>query len=551
MANVLLIGLVYFVAIRVARWAHYRYGPLASAPILLLLILPAARALVRLMAPGIPRLGIDGSIALLAIMIGAAALIARRKTYAVGAAVLVTLSPLIVIEGVLSIAKCWSGRPTEYADRPLALLALRSARPRVVWIVFDELDYRLAFPDRPANLALPNFDRLHAESVFATNARPPADNTLYSMNSLFTGVNLTSIATLDASHATANGIALTSLPTIFSVVHGMGENAAIDGWYLPYCRLFSADLAACSWYDLESASSDVEGPYGGIAAQQQSLFEFGYVSFFRQSLRARHRAGMIEAMTGESRRYAADPSFDFVLLHLPAPHPPHFYDRFSGTFTKRAGGPAGYPDSLALADRMLCDIRESMTRAGLWDKSTVLVSSDHPNRAASAVDGRTDARVPFLLKVAGQTSGVAYPSPLRTIVTQASAGSDPPWSNRIRKNKPSAGSRQRYPPTKANGTRPMEPQPRLFPPRQRPGEQNPPRAGHYILPSIELICNRRTLHRRPATRVPQRFSVAGSQCQNIALSVARENPAPGIRRQHPRARAVRSQFTCDHRILPV
>ena len=418
LANVLLIGLVFFVAIRIARRAYYRYGALVSAPVLLLMILPAARALVRLMAPGIPTLGIGGSIALLALPIGATGLIARRKTYAVGATVLVTLSPLIAIEAALSIAKCWTGRTTQYADGPLAPRAPQGTRPRVVWIVFDELDYRLAFPDRPANLPLPNFDRMRAESFFAENATPPADNTLYSMNSLLTGVNITSIATLDASHATANGVPLTSLPTIFSAVHGMGENAAVDAWYLPYCRLFAEDLAACSSHDLENSSSDIQGTFGGFASQQQSLFEYGYVSIFRQSLRARHRARMIQAMTSESQCYAADPSFDFVLLHLPAPHPPHFYDRFSGNFTRRAAGPAGYPDSLALADRMLGDIRDSMTRAGLWDKTSVLVSSDHPYRASVSVDGKTDPRVPFALKLAGQTSIAAYPSLLHTIVTK-------------------------------------------------------------------------------------------------------------------------------------
>jgi hypothetical protein len=419
MANVLLFGLVIFVAIRIVRRAYYRYGALVAAPVLLLMMLPAARALVRLIELSIPRLGIYGSIALLATLIGAAALIAGRKAYAVGAAVLVTLSPLVAIEAALSIAKCWTGRTAQYADGPLANLLRHGARPRVVWIIFDELDYRLAFPDRPANLALPSFDRMRSESVFSGNATPPGDNTLYSVNALLTGVNLTSIATLDSSHATANGIPLTSLPTIFSAVHGMGENAAVDGWYLPYCRLFSGDLAACSWYDLENPSSDVEGPFGGIASQQQSLIEYGYVSIFRQSLRARHRAGMILAMTEESRRYAADPSFDFVFLHLPAPHPPHFYDRFSGTFTRRAAGPAGYSDSLALADRMLGDIRESMTRAGLWDKSAVLISSDHPYRASMGVDGKTDPRVPFLLKLAGQSSSAAYLSNLHTIVTKS------------------------------------------------------------------------------------------------------------------------------------
>ena len=78
---------------------------------------------------------------------------------------------------------------------------------------------------------------------------------------------------------------------------------------------------------------------------------------------------MIQAMREEAQRYAADPSLQLVFLHLPTPHPPHFYDRHSRTFTGRSPGAAGsYPDSLALADLILGEIREAMTRAGLWTR---------------------------------------------------------------------------------------------------------------------------------------------------------------------------------------
>ena len=73
---------------------------------------------------------------------------------------------------------------------------------------------------------------------------------------------------------------------------------------------------------------------------------------------------------------------------------------------------------LALADIYLGDFRDSMTRAGLWDKTTVLVTSDHPNRLSMEIDGKQDPRVPFLLKMAGQSGGVDYDTVLRTIVTK-------------------------------------------------------------------------------------------------------------------------------------
>ena len=48
---------------------------------------------------------------------------------------------------------------------------------RVVWLVFEELDQRIAFEARPPGLGLPELDRLRRESLYADAARPPAGTT--------------------------------------------------------------------------------------------------------------------------------------------------------------------------------------------------------------------------------------------------------------------------------------------------------------------------------------------------------------------------------------
>ena len=107
-----------------------------------------------------------------------------------------------------------------------------------------------------------------------------------------------------------------------------------------------------------------------------------------------------------------------MFLHLAVPHAPYLYDRFSYKFPKRYLSAGSYLDNLALADNFLGDFREAMTSAGLWDKTTLLVSSDHRSLAAGAIDGQDDPRVPFLLKLAGQTAGIAYEPVLPTVVTK-------------------------------------------------------------------------------------------------------------------------------------
>jgi arylsulfatase A-like enzyme len=88
-----------------------------------------------------------------------------------------------------------------------------------------------------------------------------------------------------------------------------------------------------------------------------------------------------------------------VLIHLLTPHFPHAYDRAAGTFTLGNAPLRGYYDSLALTDLALAQLRRAMEAAGTWDSTTVLLSSDHPMKHAALLDGKSDARVPFLLKL--------------------------------------------------------------------------------------------------------------------------------------------------------
>src|SRR5262249_7674711 len=58
---------------------------------------------------------------------------------------------------------------------------------RILWILFDELDQRVAFDERPSSINLPELDRFKSESFISTNAYPPANYTAFSMPALISG----------------------------------------------------------------------------------------------------------------------------------------------------------------------------------------------------------------------------------------------------------------------------------------------------------------------------------------------------------------------------
>ena len=84
-------------------------------------------------------------------------------------------------ERLSNTRRCWGRAKPE-----------KSAANRVVWIIFDELDERVAFRDRPKEVEMPALDRFRNESTVATNTKPPGYSTVYSIPSLMIGRRVSS-----------------------------------------------------------------------------------------------------------------------------------------------------------------------------------------------------------------------------------------------------------------------------------------------------------------------------------------------------------------------
>ena len=72
---------------------------------------------------------------------------------------------------------------------------------------------------------------------------------------------------------------------------------------------------------------------------------------------------------------------------------------------------------MQLADRTLGQLRAEMVKAGVWDKTSVIVSSDHWWRASRQYDGKIDKRVPFIVKLASTHRNCVYGTRFNTVLT--------------------------------------------------------------------------------------------------------------------------------------
>jgi hypothetical protein len=283
---------------------------------------------------------------------------------------------------------------------------LKEGVGRVVWVLFDEWDYRLTFEDRPRDLVLPELAALAGASLVARRAYTPGSYTNVSIPSLLTGQAIGSLVALSEDEADVTltpGLVkrrLRDLESVFGDLRRQGISTAVVGWHLPYCRIWGEALDYCEWQELDG----VRVMRGKTVIESlrdvfRSFLETGVLSPLGVSLMAERASGTCQKLVAASESVLRNKQYRFVFLHLPIPHPPFYYDRHTGGSRNGNHYVTGYLDHLALLDRTLGRLVNALRESGSWDSTALLISSDHSYRSARALDGKWDPRVPFILRI--------------------------------------------------------------------------------------------------------------------------------------------------------
>jgi hypothetical protein len=371
---------------------------------------------------------------LLALIIWQHRLIARIAAIVVG-----VLSPLaifllakiaLVCLGVFPLQNCpidpvpppmspvHAGQPREInqPESPgRATGAISRGQPRVIWIIFDEMDYRVTFEKPAAGFQFPEFEKLRHESLSATGAKAPADLTDTSMPALILGRRISAVDADDACDLTITfadtGDTTTwrGHPSVFSEARKLGFNTALVGWFLPYSRELGDVLNFCEWYPyppFEPARAKTF--FGALWQQIDSLTETVHLRRLFLNIHVASLQASLPLVTNAA--------YGLILLHLPAPHRPGIYlpdqDRFTAVGMAHMSKVTAYFDNLVLADREFGKLRRAMEASGQWDKTWVIHSADHSWRESKLYDGQRDFRVPYLIKPPGSPREINQPGSL-------------------------------------------------------------------------------------------------------------------------------------------
>jgi hypothetical protein len=432
MGDVLLLGLLFFSLMRVARRLEWQPPSRARFALRAMLGVVAYAAVTALVLSVYTMWFEDTSKArawgsmnrwtlvvagCLALAFPIAYWIGSRKPFRGILLLLTILSPAVALVFAQSVLQVANYDPNRLADKPTApRLSVPASAPHVLWVIFDEWDEDLTFAHRPAGLKLPEVDALRRDTFYSETVVTPGYATGLSMPALTIGKRVSSVRPvapdeLEIKLAGGEGtVRWSTYPNVFSEARKLGFNTSILSWSLPYCRVLNTSLAGCEW--LTQADVVDDASLAAIMADQlRRLCETGFRSPFGQATLTHAHAWLYHHLLDKSKRIVSERQYNLTLLHLPVPHPPFFYNRVTGKDDYGAtpirslflSGGAGYVDALALVDRCIGELRRTMEAAGTWNDTTILFSADHPYRERRLLDGKPIVPyVPYLIKLAGQ-----------------------------------------------------------------------------------------------------------------------------------------------------
>jgi len=389
----------------------------------------AIRAVGRTTVYGIAALIIGALLVFLVVRTSQAA-----RAYAAALSLMLPLAPVLAVHAAWVQ---WQRPPAEHYAATVPPPSGTTTPTRVVVMVFDEWDQRLAIDERPDRVNSPALDRLLAQSFQASQAAGGGylgvDS---SIKSMMTGQRLLAVDPRSLGVRLEDGqrtvidpaAAWADAPTLFSELKDRGWSSSVVGWYIPYCRLQGQYLRACSWQ-----------PGGSVYGRREFLFDLSYPEYLhtlavRQLERvpmsrrlgldrsqAERRLLLAEEVSRVRARFSSSmDSADLVYVHWPLPHLFGLED----PSTPIAGRTANYFDNLAVVDRLLADFEDKLEREGRWDRTALVVTSDHSLRTwlwsgsgawtdeeERATGGRQSPYVPFVVKFAGQHDPLVYDRP--------------------------------------------------------------------------------------------------------------------------------------------
>lgn len=346
-------------------------------------------------------------------------LIVRKRTFKTVKKAVLLLTPFVLMifgQAIMMMGKDFQNDVNYQYVNPAAtqkppFFQQDKSSPRILWLLFDEMDQRLTFDQRPKYVKLPEFDRFKEQAFYAVNVKQAGKNTGRAVPSLFTGKLVKKTGKNGPSEflityeGESKPVKMSQEPDIFTEVKELGFNTALSGNGHPYSRVMGHKIDFCEWYDDDMILSPDASLLENISNQLR------YLSPFDRGQRGRM---LHSKLFKDAQKLAVDPDYQLIFIHFAIPHAPRINKKWGLVNITQWG----YFGNLELADQTFGILRKSMEEQGFWDNTVILVTSDHQWRKSNRIDGKKDPRVPFILKLPGEKDGVVYKPSFNAVLTK-------------------------------------------------------------------------------------------------------------------------------------
>ena len=262
----------------------------------------------------------------------------------------------------------------------------KTAGNRIIWLVFDELDYNLIYDLRPDGICLEELDKLKQNAFFATKAMQPAGNTPESIMSYLSGKQIKELGSIknynELIYYTLNGEEGSTKKdeSIFSKANSRGYKSCAIGWQLPFTNFFSE-------YLFQAKILNPSESYFAKLKGNKNLFYFNRVIFsmclsklfdWCSSKAVLWRLNIMKDVYTKSISFLNDVieqgQSDFIFYHVSIPHYPGIYNMKNSRFTKDE---SSYYDNVVLVDKTISKIRKEIEKSSRKDETILIITSDH------------------------------------------------------------------------------------------------------------------------------------------------------------------------------
>jgi len=313
---------------------------------------------------------------------------------------MIPISIIIIFNESVGFVRIFPYLGKSYPLAPLQTIKNKPSanKSRVVWVLLDNYDYKLAFSEESSNdplFEIPVVRSLKEKSVFGTDAQSPSIDTYGSMMSYFMGRYIypaklhlpDNLGIRDSKFPKKLGTAV-ELETLFDRLHKDGFNAALASQAFinhPYCRMFFRALSRC-WQ---------EGPHRAAPPSFIERVHFFAIEFIRnipgfegiapKNLNFLFQKSWIknlEALQKEALELVVDPAYQFVFLHYTMPHAPFIRDYK----TNQEIRPQSYPNKSAsentkgnmeVADNLVDEIMKTAKKSSVGEDTLYIFTADH------------------------------------------------------------------------------------------------------------------------------------------------------------------------------